>query len=176
MSAENDMAAFVINSLRVKYEASGNPLFVWNAIDLCRGSIDGKRRPIPDWCFDYLMNTANEMMKLLTPPTKTVLSEEGGTSTTRGQWAKDKSWSGVLKDIPAALGMSKPGWNAFKAATSDEADARLAVEHKREKRSRNKTSTETTADLMERAGKKNTKAFETRLARGRSLIKQKRTP
>ena len=94
----------VLEDLEGLYEETRNPLYAWAAIEECRkGNIP--RRPLPDWCRNYLETVACELM--------TLAESDGEPSKKAGH-------------VAAALALTRRGKNAFKDYAANHDNALLA--------------------------------------------------
>ena len=93
-----------LKDLESLYEATGNPLYAWDAIGWCAQRMD-PRRPLPDWCRGYLEEVAVELLALA--------ERDGKPAVKAGK-------------VTQALGFTRQGYNAFKDYASAGANAHLA--------------------------------------------------
>ena len=112
--------------MREAWEQQKNPLYVWDAIQMCLlpQDVDPKEATIPetlpDWCMLYLARVAYEIWMLV---------NQGLPSPNpfhRGRPSPERDGLTPLQCVerlPAILGLSRPGWNAFE---------RLQAERERE--------------------------------------------
>ena len=104
----------VLEDLEGLYEETRNPLYAWAAIEECRkGNIP--RRPLPDWCRNYLETVACELL--------TLAESDGEPSKKAGHMA-------------AALALTRRGKNAFKDYAANQANAQLAFWYEHFKKTR----------------------------------------
>ena len=123
---------------RRRWEATANPLYVWRAIDLCfriaqldMPRADARRLPLssanpfPSWCMEYLHRTAvrfgalaegQDFHQLPKPIGEQEPSAEGWKQAIEG--GAELPPEDAARLVPAALGTSREGWNAFQAAAS----------------------------------------------------------
>lgn len=100
------------------YEQTQNPLYVWEAITWCLQAEE--RQSLPDWCIDYLRDTATNLYRLSCG----VDFREPGSSD-REIVSSDEA----LKLVLNALSLSEQGKkNAFASLQVDQIDARSALD------------------------------------------------
>ena len=109
------------------YEATGNPLYAWDAIGWCSQGSD-PRRPLPNWCRDYLEEVAFELLDL---------AERGGKP------------AGQIGKAVQILGFTRQGYNAFKDLASADANMLLTFWYERAVKTRRGQ------DYLEAVGAKN---------------------
>ena len=130
-----------IEAFRVRYENTGNPLFVWKAINLCFAVAAMRRRaetgqlptlpqeemhPLPAWCVAYLSVTAARMACLADGQDFRLAAPPIGAADPADPAAfarLQNSWGSIEGDRAAtlathALGFRNAGANAFKGYQS----------------------------------------------------------
>ncbi len=112
--------------MREAWEQQKNPLYVWDAIQMCLlpQDVDPKEATIPDtlpdWCMLYLARVAYEIWMLVNQGLRSPHPfHYGQPSHERDELTPLQ----CVERLPAILGVSRPGWNAFE---------RLQAERERE--------------------------------------------
>jgi hypothetical protein len=111
---------------RVRYERSGNPLIAWMALNswflLNQSRAEGNEEctPLPEWLGKYLQIIATRLADLAKRLDYRETPEPYGTlprtaaSFQQADNRKPKFTPNEAKQkVPAALGLVRPGWNAF---------------------------------------------------------------
>jgi hypothetical protein len=95
------------------FQKTGNPLSVWRAILLStQDNATGRTSEIPDWCVRYLADVAASLLRLAAGEDfrRPVAPNKQRSELTKALLSPEDAV--VL--LPAALGLSRPGWNAMK--------------------------------------------------------------
>lgn len=136
-----DMVDWHSEGIEEAFAATGNPIYVWEAIAVVLGPEFRRfygqhpKLAIPMWCLDYLYSSSENVMRFAA-----MLRSPGGEPWPVEKGAPFLRAREALKRLPQALGFSSAGWNAFKAYRSDRAhdylldtfeDARARDESKR---------------------------------------------
>jgi hypothetical protein len=105
-----------LNRTQRWYEQTKNPLYVWEAIAWCLGT--DEHRSIPDWCLDYLRDTAANLHCLACGVDFRERQEAGSA-------IKKISPNQAVKLIANALSLSSQGKrNAFASLRVDQENSR----------------------------------------------------
>jgi hypothetical protein len=106
---ESKFRDFELARLHGLYQQTGNSLCVWQAIWWCR---DGEPSALPDWCLQYLGEVASAFAKF-------------SDQVARGEIDAQEASQGV----PAALGLVRKGWNAFRREVTTATQQQLAIQY-----------------------------------------------
>jgi hypothetical protein len=100
------------------YKETNNPVMVWWAIHWCLN--EGPQHAFPDWCLDYLAETAAKLGRLG--------QEVVGDAVTVGEIGKGsgRARTPTANQLMAILGFSTQGKSAFRQAFSDMRKLRAA--------------------------------------------------
>lgn len=135
-----------IETMRLRFAATANPVWAWQAILACSGGVTGAKHGFPEWCLEYLYKSSIAI---------------------NGLWSHELP-ADALNQLPAALGFSNPGANAFKNAEADLQASRLAIRHDVELR--DLPSHKASDVILETVGI-NYESLKKRLARGRKIAR-----
>lgn len=142
----------VLEFSRSAYSASGNPVFVWVAINWCRNEVTPPA-PLPDWCVHHLGQDAGRVSALmsLSPQTETIDGVAVASVGTIGKGPGRAPPTPKPGEILGALGFTRKGWNAFKEAGSKLRAWRAAVQF-RLARKAGRSSSEALEEVMDWLG------------------------
>jgi hypothetical protein len=129
----------VMGGLEREWEASKNPLYVWEAIQFALKPAGRLDLPLPGWCRRYLAEAAHqivaELRKAHPPHMVRSASSAGGHSNADdpppaphdgGDAARN---AGELNDLALrALGFRRDGWNAFREYAASYRHERLRIQ------------------------------------------------
>ena len=170
--------AYWLEQLRLDAERTGNPLFVWDAIALCRkhashkamilaatdeeaarAAMDVVPAPLPDWVLRYLGNVAHAISNLAKGRdwrTFLQIPDEGWSererSATRAWLAGTLDPDEAAKLVPCTLGLTRPGYNAFREHIAINHAAWLADDVRHLREAEGMTLDEAAAEVAEREG------------------------
>jgi hypothetical protein len=126
----SDAEAEAIGGFRVRFEKTGNPIYVfWALSGIYSGATlrwlesDGKDEyepKIPKWIHDYLSSVSRNIFNLTYSRDPRAAPYDIDITTPEGKaaWRAWRHESALEREkaidlLPAALGMSRKGWNAF---------------------------------------------------------------
>jgi hypothetical protein len=112
-----ELIATELEHLRSAWERQGDPLYIWEAIQICPipGNVNPNAAPVqemlPSWCMANIVHVAFEFWKLINAGLPCPNPPVPG----RHQPKNDNTLTPLdcLEKVPAILGLSRPGWNAF---------------------------------------------------------------
>ncbi|MGH6987321.1 MAG: hypothetical protein ACRED9_10855 [Caulobacteraceae bacterium] len=147
-----------IDDLRRAYEATGNPVFAWFAIDWCLN--EHPFTPIPDWCLAVLADAARNIIRLSGGndfrPTKrrpAALSENLDVSDPVDKSGAAKvEWAKWVALVPAAMGFTSKGKNRFRDAQAAWVKMRAARNYEQQRGLLGKQSKEAEAVVIAQLG------------------------
>jgi hypothetical protein len=115
MHPYDDNIQQTLDRIKVWYDVSGNPLYVWEAIHHCL--TEAKPAPLPEWCVSYLRDTSGNMYQLY-------CGRDFRASTDHKPKISPEE---AFKAVPQALGISRQGKkNAFQMSAEDRSKQSLA--------------------------------------------------
>jgi hypothetical protein len=106
----SDVRGLLLAQCHNAYQQTGNPVFVWLALDWCSDRY-WPRTEVPEWCAQYLFDAAAKFANLI------YQSDSAAAVKPSPTWVLD------------ALGLSQPGRNLFRNAKAAEVKMRLAKDY-----------------------------------------------
>ena len=170
--------AYWLEQARLDAERTGNPLFVWGAIASCRrhafnkaveqaatdeevahAAMDVVPAPLPDWVLRYLGNVAHAISNLAQGRDWRALASIPNEGGSERELEAFRAWqAGTLdpdeaaKLVPRTLGLTRPGYNAFREHIAINHAAWLADDVGWLRETEGKTLDEAAAEVAEREG------------------------
>lgn len=167
-----------LDMLHRRMQATGNPLYAWDAIRHCHHP--NYPLPYPRWVCDYLDRTATELHvlgRLLDPtlfPERRAAESDAEFRLRFEDWAAGKHGVAITpreaRELTAgALGLVRRGWNAFKQFHADARARSDALDHDL----RSGQSAQAALDgKLAQSGRTDADSLRRRIAYGRKLLER----